>query len=206
MNDVPVEIAKDRLSAQTAQLEESVASARANSLDTQFRPQLNATLNLVRDVFRISAESGMTRVGEIRRSLPERVMFPISILRSQKFSNYHEAMVIPLHGKVEWKLMLEYGWVKTPGQVAESGGDKREFCYPAITITEVKPGEINGIEMADIRFDEVTSKPTCVIRSVMPTTRERLYAAQRDYADDNQVNAFVIELLKESIVRSASSN
>jgi hypothetical protein len=172
--------------------QESVAQARAAQLSASVRPRVDEALSLVRATLAKAALQGLVRVESISDPpLPARLVMSSYQLRRQSRSLDGSELVVSFSENLQWKVYVEPGSVRSPGDLAERSGGM-EVSYPMLRVTE------NGTILATVGFNQRTADLTITAGDGASRFSRALDLLRRKYQREELVTMAILDLLQDT--------
>jgi len=173
---------------------EGVAQARAAQLAASVRPRVDEALSLIRATLAKAALQGLVRVESISDPpLPESLVMSSYQLRGRSRSLEGSGLVVSFSGNLQWKVYVEPGSVRYPGDLAERS-EGMEVSYPTLRVIE------NGTILATVGFDPRTADLTITAGDGASRFSRALDLLKREYQREELVGMAILDLLRDTQV------
>ena len=171
--------------------QESVAQARAAQLSASVRPRVDEALSLVRATLAKAALQGLVRVESISDPpLPAPLVMSSYQLRRRSRPLEGSGLVVSFSENLQWKVYVEPGLVRSPGDLAERSGEM-EVSYPMLRVTE------NGTILATVGFNQRTADLTITAGDGASRFSRALDLLKREYQREELVTMAILDLLQD---------
>ena len=173
---------------------EGAAQARAAHLSASVRPRVAEALSLIRATLAKAALQGLVRVESISDPpLPESLVMSSYELRGRSRSFEGSGLVVSFSENVQWKVYVEPGSVRSPGDLAESS-EGMEVSYPTLRVTQ------DGTILATVGFDQSTTDLTITAGDGASRFSRALDLLEREYQREELVAMAILDLLEDTQV------
>ena len=173
---------------------EGVAQAQAAQLSASVRPRVDEAVSLIRATLAKAALQGLVRVESISDPpLSESLVMSSYQLRGRSRSLEGPGLVVSFSGNLQWRVYVEPGSVRSPGDLAERS-EGMEVSYPALRVTE------NGTILATVGFNPRTADLTITAGDGASRFSRALDLLKREYQHEELIAMAILDLLRDTQV------
>lgn len=198
---LPAEIRVEQQDHFNGLLEESKAQQFAEEVDREFRPRVNAVIDLVYDVVKKSGKAGLIdlRNNPTKLILPEQIVYTTFAMKENNIfeEQLSNAMVFQFGNGADWKVYLKLGMVQSPKSLVASWDAPTNKYFPMLRLIEKSQGR--EYALATIWFHQDSKDLGFVLNDrhvVKPATISAIDELEKTRQGNDQVSASLIELLK----------